>query len=268
MVVKAFRALGHNAQPYARYYGTKNEWVESEPFDGDWDLLLFMECNDGEPQYRELSLTRARKTACWFFDTSYYPDHLTGLARAFNFDYQFIANPLDVSKFENGHYLPYACDPDLHIRYDIKRLCRMSLFGSIRQDREELRDALKSRGIHLDLVGGLFREEYIDALASSTITLNQNPTAGRGLLNMRFWEAQAAGSIVFTEESDLLDNLSAGLQHVACYTYSSIDDIVSHYNRLMESENERKIVVSMGQDRALTYHTYENRCSQILETVF
>jgi len=267
MVVRAFRALGHHAEPYARYYET-NEWVKSKPYDGDWDLLLFMECNDGEPQYHELAQTRARKTACWLFDTSYYPDHLTRLVHSFGFEYQFIANPLDVDLYPNGHYMPYACDSRLHRRYDHEKQYDVSLIGSVRSDRENLKYKLAEQGVDLELIGGVFREEYIDALAASRITVNQNPDQGAGLLNMRFWEAQAAGSLVFTENRDFKANVEAGLKNVTAIAYEDSEDLAHSCSTLLKCEYLQETMVSAGQERIFGYHTYESRCKSILETVF
>jgi hypothetical protein len=157
MVVKAFRALGHEAYPYAKYY-QQNSWVEGAPTarysDGialdeyDWDLILFMECNDGDPQYHELKVTRSRKTACWLFDTSYHSDRYTRLVDYFRFDHIFLANPLTIREYkvwgyDNLHYMPYACDRELHVRsLDFPKDCEVALVGSIREDRKQLARSL------------------------------------------------------------------------------------------------------------------------------
>lgn len=273
MVVKALRALGHFVVPYAKNYQSE-EWVEQrdeswtrenkfqEISRQDWDLHLYMEMNDGEQQYTELRDIRARKTACWLFDTSYYPDHLTGLNDFFRFDRQFIANPLDVHRFPRASYSPYACDPELHGRsLDVPKTRDVALVGSIRKDRTDLAKELGRHGIILELIGDVFRDDYIDALASSRIVINQNPEEGRGLLNMRFWEAQAAGSSLLSEWGDIRPNLDVGMEPTLAYAYNDVMDLVDLCKR--DQGNTKHI-----QDKVFNHHTYKHRCEQILRYMF
>jgi spore maturation protein CgeB len=273
MIARAFRELGHDTYEYGNIYESHARLPNAPDDLEDIDLWLYCEMNDGDPQYHEVRNVRARKLACSLYDTSYYPDHCEQLIRYFNFDQIFLANPISINRyksvgFNNVHYLPYACDLELHGRcaatdkqYDV------TLIGSIRQDREELQSVLTKEGIKLDLIGGLYREDYIDALSASTITINQNPAAGRGLLNMRFWEAQAAGSVLFTEEEDILLNRNAGLQDVTCYPYKEISDIVAGCTRVLQDAQLKREVIAAGQERVFRSHTYENRCEEILEMI-
>lgn len=291
MVVKAFRELGHEVVPYAKNY-KEEDWVEyglhptvymegSKPY----DLVLFMECNDDDRQYMELKdVPRARKRACWLFDTSYYPDHCAYMVRWFGPDHVFLANPLTIERyrqlgFENTTYLPYACDEELHSRPPTREKTRdVVLVGSIRDDRIALRDELAGHGIDLRLVGGVFREEYVDALASAKIVVNQNPDAGRGLLNMRFFEAQAAGSHVFTEQSDYdVNTWSDGWQHhpATAHWYSDTEDLATKCKDLLTRPS--MIVPEIPDwyqstllysDNFLHFQSYRNRCERILKTLF
>lgn len=274
MVVKAFRALGHEVYPYAKYY-QENRWVEEQPAldDHDWDLILFMECNDGDPQYPELRVTRARKTACWLFDTSYYADRCKSLVDYFGFDHIFLANPLTIQEYKTWgykkvYYLPYACDPELHGRsLETPKTRDVALVGSIRDDRRALADTLARHGVDLQLISGVFREEYIDALASAKIVVNQNPEAGRGLLNMRFFEAQAAGTFVMTEHSDNEANIQAGL-HSRGFPYESTGEVAAFANVLLKNNDHLHALRKENQENIFMNDTYQNRCQSILETVF
>lgn len=268
MVLKAFRALGHEAYPYAKYY-QQNRWVEERPAldQHDWDLILFMECNDGDPQYPELRITRARKTACWLFDTSYHQDRYRGLVNYFGFNHLFLANPLTIQEYKvwgyhNVHYLPYACDRELHGRpLEYPKSRDVVLVGSIRDDRIALARYLSGDGINLELIGGVFREEYINALASANIVINQNPELGRGLLNMRHFEAQAAGAVVIEQWNDLEPNLEIGFKSTA---FAQNGDHVRIIHDIKKLNLNREKMQADFFDR----HTYVNRCQEILETVF
>jgi spore maturation protein CgeB len=275
MVVKAFRALGHDTFAYAKYY-QENRWIEN-PADAptEYDLCLFMECNDGDPQYSELKNLRARKMACWLFDNSYYQDKCRDLIDYFNFDFKFLANPLVVTELENSgyervHCLPYACDPDLHRHpegYMKKR--DVALVGSIREDRIKMADELKKYNIELQLIGGLYRSSYIDALASSKIIINQNPQAGRGLLNMRFWETIAAGSWIITEAEDANANENIRRTFLNTYnTYHNIEELAKICSSYLKDEHKRSQLAGSIQDHVLRHHTYSDRCQEMLKTVF
>jgi len=274
MVVKAFRALGHEAYPFAKFY-QENRWVPERPLldEHEWDLILFMECNDGDPQYTELRVTRARKTACWLFDTSYHQDRYRRLVDYFGFNHIFLANPLTIQEYkvwgyDNVHYLPYACSRELHVRsLEYPKSRDVVLVGSIRDDRIALARGLSGHGVNLELVGGVFREQYIDALASAKIVVNHNPEAGRGLLNMRFFEAPAAGALLFTEHVDNECNLEYGLQPIA-FPYESLAEAGAFIKQFISQPEHLLDMRRVAQERVFEYHTYDNRCRTLLETVF
>lgn len=273
MVVRALRALGHEAYSYAKYYQQPN-WVEGKPYldDHEWDLILYMECNDGDPQYHELAVARARKTACWLFDTSYYSDRCRSLINYFKFDHIFLANPLTIRDYKtwgykNVSYLPYACDSKLHMRpLDFPKVHDVVLVGSIRNDRKCLANELALQGIDLKLIGGVFREAYIDALASAKFVINQNPPEGRGLLNMRHFEAQAAGAIIIEQENDLLVNCEAGLFcNMPSYDPEDLNSVKEAIEIFGNIEND---VWARSFNGFLERENYQRRCESILETVF
>lgn len=268
MVVKALKSLGHDAYPYAKFY-QRNEWVNPRPLlDQEWDLLLFLECNDGDPQYPELRLVKTKHKACWLFDTSYYADKCQFLQHYFNFDFIFLANPINVQDYKvagynNVYYLPYACDPDLHGRLNYNKTRDIVLVGSIREDRKQLASSLAKDGINLELIGGVFRQDYIDALASARIVINQNPEQGRGLLNMRFFEAPAAGTVLLTEKIDL------NIQPIDLKFAIPYDNNLANICKNLLTDNEKLIQLSKeAQQEVLNNHTYQNRCQQLLKIIF
>jgi hypothetical protein len=265
MIARGFRELGYtDVYEYGNIYES-SERLNNTPSDlNDIDLWVYCEMNDGDPQYWEIAEVPKKYFVSCLYDNSYYPDGLTGLDRHFRFDYNFIANPHYLDRFPNSHHLPYACDPSLHLRSGIwsnKRPRRAILVGSIREDRKQLAQALSDVGIQLDLIGGVFKTEYVDSLATADIVINQNPPQGAGLLNMRAFEAPAAGCLLLTEKRDLLAN---NLDVYYCHGYNSIDDIIgvcSLDKYTLLSERKR------CQESVLRAHTYKHRCMQILETI-
>lgn len=264
-VVAALRRMGHEAVPYGNYYQSSS-WISNRaiyPRDS-FDLLLYMEMNDGDRQYSELAGIKAKKRAAWLFDVSYYPDNLTSLSKrlGFGFDFYFIANPLYLDKFENSYYLPYAADREKHYRKSpVKKKIDFGLVGSVRQDRRDLAKNLSNYGINLNLIGDVFREEYIDVLSQCRFIVNQNPEDGAGLLNMRYFESQMAGAIVFSEQRDVSVNAEARTPGVI--PYSSLLDIKPPDFL----SGETNFIKNM-QDYMIDHHTYENRCEKIIQTIW
>jgi hypothetical protein len=275
MVVRALKRAGHEVSVYAKLY-QEDKWLEdrSVRFDS-YDLFLFLECNDDDLRYMDLKGVDAKQTACWLFDTSYYPDQCEAMVRYFGFDHVFLANPLSIEHFKSRgfspYYLPYAYDPELHVRgLNHPKTIDVALVGSIREDRKDLQKELTKRGVNLELIGDVFREDYINTLASAKVVINQNPEAGRGLLNMRFFEAQAAGSYVLTEEADL--SLNKFCFSWTAGQYSDVDDLAEKCSRLLtrkgivgESLNEE--LFALHGDNFLEKHSYDARCRSLLNEI-
>lgn len=272
-VVRALKRAGHEVSVYAKYY-QEDKYLEdvSVRFDS-YDLFLFLECNDGDPQYAELFSVDAKKKACWLFDTSYYADQLEPLVVWFGFDHVFLANPISLECYKShglsASHLPYAYDPELHVRdLNYPKTIDVALVGSVRPDRIKLQKELKKQGVELELIGDVFREDYINALASAKVVINQNPEAGRGLLNMRFFEAQAAGSYVLTERADL--DLNKCCRSWTAGQYSDVEDLAEKCLRLLNrpglvGKNLSEELFSLHGDNFLQKHSYDARCKAIME---
>lgn len=273
MLARGFRQLGHDVFEYGNIYKTQERLKNAPDNLQDVDLLLYCEMNDADPQYLELKNINARKTACSLYDTSYHQDRYRRLVDYFRFDHLFLANPLTIHEYktwgyDNVSYLPYACDRELHGRsLGYPKTMDVALVGSIRNDRMRLIRKLNRLGLTVELVSDVFREEYIDTLASSRIILNQNPRPqGLGLLNMRSMESIAAGDVLFTEADDLEYNLKSGFYPVSSMIgYRSPKDLVDILPSILAQYNELR---SVGQQEIFKYHTYQNRVLSILQTMF
>jgi hypothetical protein len=259
MVVKAFQELGHEAVSYGNYYQT-NERLEGsrKVLAEDWDLLLFMECGDEDPVYTELTNLRSRKRASWFFDAALYPRRWTQIIDAFGFDCNFMANANMLYNNLKTEYLPYAasaihCRPFNHFK--------QRAFGFIGSDRPE-RQALAAQlsFANVELKSGIFREEFIDYLASSCYTINDIAGGGVGLIPMRPFEALAAGSCLITPKNDGVRSLG-----LPCIEYGSQEELVSICRHLYD---DNIMPDSAGQEAVLRNHMYKHRCSTILTNLF
>ena len=102
MLARAFRRLGHDVFEYAKMY-ERDEWLpykegqelqapivpHTSLLSGNYELHIYCEMNDPDPQYEWLRDVNAAQRVGWFFDTSYYPQHILGIARHFRFDKVF-----------------------------------------------------------------------------------------------------------------------------------------------------------------------------------
>jgi len=256
-VVRAFRALGHETTPYGNYYQTGNRLEQSlDCLNEEYDLLLFMECGDGDPVYSELVNVRTRKRASWFFDAALYPQIWLDIIRIFEFDINFIANRSMLYDSFKTEYLPYAADETIHYRSPGHHKYRT--FGYIGSDRPE-RQALAHR-INTELKSGIYREDFINYLAGSKYAINDIAGGGTGLIPMRPFEALMAGTAIITPKDDGVKALG-----LPCVEYDSIDELVSICRHLHDYNISPD---NTGQAEVLRNHTYKNRCVTILENMF
>ena len=291
MVAKAFVALGHEVDEYAKEYqsgrwlcktpsgldlllepnlllpDTKLSFIPENVFMREYDLIVNLECNDPDPQYFELIGVKTKKRCVWHFDTSYYMDVASHHISQYHPDHVFYANSKLVWNTRNASWLPYAADSRLHVRspshakaYDI------ALVGSDRPDRRRLIATLQKAGIDARLISDVFKEDYVEALALARIVLNQNPPEGRGLLNMRYFETLAAGSMLLnnTGDGDELTGLIPGI-HFA--RYDNEEDLVEKAAYYIRNHDERIKVSCAGHEAFLKGHTYEHRAQEITDVI-
>ncbi len=266
MVARAFRRLGHDVSEYAKVY-ERGEWVEPCANTGEsYDLHVYMEMNDSEPQYLELSGIDADQRVAWFFDVSYNPPFYKQLADAMEFDWVFSANPLyGVNHFGRScSFLPYAADPELHFReISGSYAATAALVGTERPERRRLIDAVDRLAGGALLISDVFKEDYVNALAASSITINENPPAGRGLLNMRTFEAPAAGSILLCQEGDYIDRcLTPGIDVL---TYRDAAELVGQCQNVQQNPQDFEDMRRRCQERVMEDHTYDCRAQEILD---
>jgi hypothetical protein len=274
LVAKAFRSLGHEVYDYGNIYQTQEKLSNGLTDFSNIDLWVYMEMNDADRQFTEVKAIKAAKKVSWTFDNSYYPDKLLFLNTYFNFDENFVANPLCLDYSDRTHYLPYAIDEHYHARdFSYNKKHAVGIVGTLRDDRLELAEKLRQSGIEVQCIDNVFREDYIDALASCHMIINQNPPAGAGLLNMRFFEAQAAGCILFTENRDFTPNNEAWIEEINLldhpislpgYPYRDMGHLVGLCNKYKGDWGQAR----MCHAAIMLNHTYKDRCERILDVCF
>jgi hypothetical protein len=267
MIANACRDLGHVVDEYGTIYQTQ-DYINNFnlPISKNYDLFIYCEMNDPEPQYLALKNINAKKKVGWFFDSEMIGDKYKNLIDYFKFDYVFLANPDTVNYFYNLGYqnigfLPYAADDTLHYRpVSFPKKYDFALVGSDRPERQKFISDLQSEGLNAHLISGVFREEYIDTLAASKVVINDEAGGGQSLRSMRYYEARCAGAVLLTPGISMTktDKFDLGV-----FTYENFDDLVRLCRSSLQSNLEG--VAQLGQNSVLKHDTYINRAKRILE---
>lgn len=259
-VVRAFRDLGHEVYTWGHYYGHPEQKLENHGDWTDYDLVLYMEMNDGDQQYAVLRNMPCKVRAAWLFDIAMQPPFWQTLCDHMQFDKIFCANT-DYLDFLNAEFLPYAADTLLHYRpFNFKKRRVAALVGSDRESRRELIETVPDA----ELITGIYREKYIDILASSMISICDAAGGGSSLMPMRFFEAPAAGSLLVCEiNHNQRDQIMREGEYY--FGYSDPSDLPGLIDFLIENVDERERVRQNGHNNVILNHTYKQRCEKILE---
>lgn len=281
LISQAFRELGHTVHEYGHVFETQETITSPDfSFSNFYDLVLIMEMNDPHPQPFTLLNIACDQRVFWSFDCSYYFSYALQIMRAFRPHKVFCANyylinPLQDLLGVKTFFLPYAAAPQHFRSYEPKnKEIDVALVGTARPDRIELIEKLKDFGLDARLISNVYKEQYIDVLAKTWIVINQNPKEGAGLINMRGLESPAAGTFIFNQHGDGIEQVfRKGKEdhfHFPIYDPDDIDDLADQCYSILEfgaiSEDGERWIPS-NQEYIKKNHTYVNRAQTILDTL-
>jgi hypothetical protein len=266
MLARAFRVLGHDVAEYANIYETK-QWIADRAhiLNQSYDLHVFMEKNDPESQYTELLSLPITRTVGWLFDIAMYPDFNYNLVERFHFDHLYLANPNYLDKFKcPTSFLPYAADERYFYRsLDTIKTRDLCLVGSDRPERRQFIQMLRNNGVNAELISGIFKQDYINALASSKIILNDLAGGGGALLSMRAFETLATGSALLQADTGEPHN-DILMPNLACLMFKDHISCITQINKYLSDKELYDNTRAVGQKMVLDNHTYVNRAREIL----
>lgn len=248
------------------------------------DFDLFLNVDDG---MRYLLPPELAPTAYWAIDT--HVDYDWQLHKAGFFDFVFVAQHDGVARLRtdgvrNAHWLPLACDPQMHGRIGDEESPKgkhfdWSFVGNVHSaERERLLQLLRARWPN-HFVGNAYFEEMARTYARSRIVFNRSIAND---LNMRVFEALASGSLLVTNRLDGAmgregdgetgahgDNGQLELfeDGVHLVTYSSDEELIERFAYYMAHEAERERIAAAGCQHVLAHHTYAHRVQTLLEFV-
>jgi spore maturation protein CgeB len=278
LVVDAFKRNGHEVYTYGHYYrrgvkallphGLTIDQVRRDQF----DLALYMEMNDGDSQYTELKYINARIRAYWDFDVSYHPQFTASVCKYLNFDHIFYANP-DYRRFFSNlapriSLLPYGFCSLKHVPNILKsikeRKYKFAIIGSPWKERKDIIKALNNEGIDAHLITDMYREDYIQALNDTQVSINYNVDKGRGLLVMRIWESLATHCCLITNSEDYIEQFFSPDEVL---TYESTASLIEICKELRNNPDTVERIARQGYIAGQRYHTYDARINTILKTL-
>lgn len=202
-------------------------------------------------------------TACYLIDTHL---HLKShIQWALNFNHVFIAQKEYIEEFKkagvkNIHWLPLACDPEIHQKSDIVKDREIGFVGSFINNprRSQLLQKLEQS---FDVkIKRCFYQDMALEFSKSKIVFNN---AVKRDLNMRVFEALSTGSFLLTDDAPNsgFTDLFKNNEDLTVYNDDSIEESVQFY---LENEELREKIAARGREICLTAHKYTDRCKEII----
>lgn len=228
---------------------------------------IFLWIDSGPEQIEpDLHLVPAPKAA-YLIDTHVTPRLRLEMAR--KFDLVFMAQKAQVNLFRaegiaNAHWLPLACSPDLHAVGACDRHFDFAYVGSLSNEEGDRRRRLfgdLSARFPNCFVGRAWPEDMARIYAQSKIVVN---ACFRRDVNMRVFEAMAAGALLITDEAEGLGDLFTDGEHLVVYhDDAGLPALVERY---LNDHEARERIARAGQALVLREHTYEKRMETIAKT--
>jgi glycosyltransferase involved in cell wall biosynthesis len=269
----AFGDLGHEVVRYGRYYSRApaadpaSDTPETKarlgrPLaqvpHGEVDLLIYMGMCDEDQPYIELLTFPAKRRVLWDFDSLLHWDLSVALMQSGAFSHAFLANRRACRRVEGSRWLPYAAD----VRHFVPGTAEREGAACIGSRFEERADFCRRAGV--ELVEGLYRGDYVQALQKLKIHVHNHESGGDGLVVMRPFETMAAGALLLAP-AGLLDGLFVpGVHYVA---YSDAEDCREKVGRFLEDDGARESITASALRLVLEEHTYRCRAQTILEVM-
>ncbi len=232
------------------------------------DLYLYVD--SGAAWYFPRGLTALDcPTACYLIDVHVSPDR--HVKQAMFFDYAFSAqrdfvDTLRRAGHPQAHWLPLACDPDVHRRYDVPKRYDIGFVGARGRGYERrgaLLDKLERRFTVSDYRRAYTPPEMARLYSESRLVFN---CSLRQEVNMRVFEGPATGTLLLTDRiGNGLPELLVDGEHVAMY---DDDGLVEVAERMLRDDATRERIARQGYKHVRAHHTYDHRIATIMDTVF
>lgn len=205
-------------------------------------------------------------SAAYFIDSHLNLKKHIELAK--HFDFIFIAQKEYVNIFKKHgiksvHWLPLACDPEIHKNYNLPPKNNICFIGSTNLNPRRLFLLEKIKMKHSVFSDRLFLNEMALAFSESKIVFNSSV---KNDLNMRFFETLSTGSLLLTDmaKNSGQDELFIANEEIVCYEDETINNTIDFY---LENDELREAIARRGYEMTLNAHTYQHRVEDLLSVV-
>lgn len=228
------------------------------------DLYLWIDSgvSDLAPDLNQIDAIKV----CYMVDSHCAHDIRTELAK--QFDVTFVAQQPHEESYRragvNAFWLPLACSPELHNLPERERTIDVAYVGSLGggdsvSRRQTLLGAIRERFPNHRIVQ-CWPEEMAEVYARAKVVFNACVARD---VNMRVFEALAAGALLVTDEADGLEDLFTPGEHLAVYhDDAEALDLIAYY---LEHDDERQKIALAGRRHVLRHHTYDHRVIQMTD---
>ncbi|MBI4667220.1 MAG: glycosyltransferase [Nitrospinae bacterium] len=225
------------------------------------DFLLWVETGLGRAPVNLHKLDIPK--AAYLIDTHVHPER--DIENSRGFDVVFVAQRAYIPLFQaagvkNVHWLPLACDPEIHGKRPMEKTRDVGFVGSLTDERRV--KLLMRLAEKMDVqYGRLFLREMADFFCGSKIVFNN---AIKNDLNMRVFESMCAGAMLLTDNADGLTDFFRDKAHLVIYGDGDIVDLAGHY---LAHDTERDAIAEAGRREVLEKHTYAHRVAEIVKVM-
>ena len=179
-------------------------------------------------------------------------------------------------------HLPVACDPKRHHPVILSAsekqhwASKICFVGGFMPNRAAFLSSVADLGLAVwgpgwDKIGeqslrrcvrgtrALSREEWLKAYSAADIVINIH-SQGKAGLNLRVWEALAAGACLVTDYRGDVEPLGDTVD-----TFTSLSELRQRCQELLADPVRRKQMAEAGRKHVLAEHTFRHRAGQILK---
>lgn len=236
----------------------------------DYDLYFRIDHGD----YEHDLPAHLKPSVFWALDTHLKHPFRKIMRQAVNYDMVFCAFKQAVGQMRqkgiNAHWVPFACDPQLHNPRQLEKIYDLGFVGTEGKGyRPRLLNKLRQKYPNSFINKADFTE--LDKIYSqSKIGFNyairhQGKKTG---CNMRFFEVLCSKSLLLTNwilDCNIKELGFENGKHLVMYRNRwQLFKLIDYY---LKNDLEREKIAQMGYDLVLTRHTYKHRVEQMLRLI-
>lgn len=164
------------------------------------------------------------------------------------------------------HWLPYACDPEIHRKIDAPEIYDIVFIGNtnpaIYPERVRLLECL-GKHLHVNVFNNVYGEQVPMIYSQSKIVFNKSSD---GELNLRVFDVLCSGAFLLTDKiGNGLPDIFEDKKHLVMYDNAA--DLKEKAAYYLSHDSERKKIAMAGWNEVRAKHTFYHRAQAIMKIV-